>query len=529
MPSTRTLVGILASLALLAVGFWLLGPVQLGGPTGYAVVTGNSMEPRLERGDLVLTRKRDSYGVGDVVLFEDDASGVRVLHRIVSTKNGRFVTKGDNNDFLDPTKPLQADVLGELWVAAPGAGDAIAWVKQPAQLAILIVLLTFVGLAGGREASKRRRRTGQRPVVALPVHDRPSVATSAALPTGSALVAGGAVGLLMFAVLAAVAWSASGTTTKTVPALYAHEGAFSYAADVEPGPVYPSGAIATGMPVFTRIADDLQVAFRYRLATEEEADVRGTVALDAVVTDASGWQRIFPVSPRRTFAGTDVAARGTFDVRAFEELLQSARELTAAPLASIAVELRPSVLVSGTVGETPVQESFRPVLTLAYDGSTLRPLPARDAQPGAEPPYGPRRVQSGRETVVTPLALGPFWLPVADARTISTFGILVSFVVLCAGGLLLARAGRGRLPSGVGRKYADRIVSAHAIVPPERWVTEIDDMDALVRIADTYERVILHVVERGEDVYLVDDGISVYRHRPVRVASAVRIPTPASP
>ena len=60
-------------------------------------------------------------------------------------------------------------------------------------------------------------------------------------------------------------------------------------------------------------------------------------------------------------------------------------------------------------------------------------------------------------------------------------------------------------------------------------MTEIDDMDALVRIADTYERVILHVVERGEDVYLVDDGISVYRHRPVRVASAVRIPTPASP
>jgi signal peptidase I len=67
--SPRTLAGLLLSLALLAVGWWLLGPVQLGGPTGFAIVNGNSMEPRLERGDLVLVRKRSSYDVGDVVLY----------------------------------------------------------------------------------------------------------------------------------------------------------------------------------------------------------------------------------------------------------------------------------------------------------------------------------------------------------------------------------------------------------------------------------------------------------------------------
>ncbi len=58
-------------------------------------------------------------------------------------------------------------------------------------------------------------------------------------------------------------------------------------------------------------------------------------------------------------------------------------------------------------------------------------------------------------------------------------------------------------------------------MPAERWVTEIDDMDALVRIADAYERVILHVVENGEDVYLVDDGVAVYRYRPPSVPIAV--------
>jgi hypothetical protein len=53
-------------------------------------------------------------------------------------------------------------------------------------------------------------------------------------------------------------------------------------------------------------------------------------------------------------------------------------------------------------------------------------------------------------------------------------------------------------------------------------------MDALVRIADTYERVILHVVDGGEDVYLVDDGVAVYRHRPLAAAPKVGAPSAAS-
>jgi hypothetical protein len=40
--------------------------------------------------------------------------------------------------------------------------------------------------------------------------------------------------------------------------------------------------------------------------------------------------------------------------------------------------------------------------------------------------------------------------------------------------------------------------------------------------------VILHVVDGGEDVYLVDDGVAVYRHRPLKVAPTVGVPTPAS-
>jgi signal peptidase I len=517
--SPRNLVGILVSVALLAFGWWLLGPVQLGGPTGYAVVNGSSMEPHLERGDLVLVRTRDSYGVGDVVLYEDHESGARVLHRIVGVRGGRLVTKGDNNDFRDPVHPAPDDVLGELWISVPGAGGAVSWLKQPAHLAILLAILAFLGFSGGGEVA-RRRRVGGRPVVALPDPSRPD-ARSAAVPTGSTLALAGGVALLVFGALALVAWSANETAGRTVPALYTHEGAFSYHAAGEPDPVYPSGVVTTGAPVFTRLVDDLELGFRYRLSTGVSHRVRGTIALDAVVSDTSGWTRTLPVAPSRRFSGAAATAAGTLDVQAFEELVESARTLTEAPLASITVNVQPVVHVTGSVGETPVDESFAPVLTLSYDGTTLRPVPARDAEPDAAPPYDPRREVSGRETVTTPLGLGPLSLGVADARRIALLGVLVSLVVVGLGGLLAARTRNDGSVERIARRYGTRIVAARATVPAERWVTELDDMDALVRIADAYERVILHLVEDGEDVYLVDDGVAVYRYRVARTALAV--------
>ena len=78
--------------------------------------------------------------------------------------------------------------------------------------------------------------------------------------------------------------------------------------------------------------------------------------------------------------------------------------------------------------------------------------------------------------------------------------------------LLVAR--RDREPADrIAIRHGSRVVRARAVVPEERWVTEVDDVDDLARIADTYDRVILHVTEDGEDVYLVDDGIAVYRYR----------------
>ena len=85
----RGIIGVMAAVLSIGLGFalWLFfAPAQLGGSTNYSRIVGQSMEPKLVRGDLALVRAAGSYGVGDVVLYESELLGTRVLHRIVAVK-----------------------------------------------------------------------------------------------------------------------------------------------------------------------------------------------------------------------------------------------------------------------------------------------------------------------------------------------------------------------------------------------------------------------------------------------------------
>ena len=104
--STRRIGIAVATIALIAVGWLLLGPVQLGGPTGFAVVRGSSMNPGIERGDFVLTRAHDDYGVGDAVLYENAQLNGNVLHRIVRVEGEQLRPQGRQQRL---SRRLQAD------------------------------------------------------------------------------------------------------------------------------------------------------------------------------------------------------------------------------------------------------------------------------------------------------------------------------------------------------------------------------------------------------------------------------------
>jgi signal peptidase len=141
---------------LLVAWFFLLRPESLGGQASYVIVAGRSMEPTLQMHDLAIVRKRDSYGVGDVIAFRAD--GGEVIHRIVGgDASGGFVVRGDNNESPDLWRPRPPDIKGAMWWRVPGAGHALEFLLQPVNLAIVVGSLATFWLMVGRETKLRRR------------------------------------------------------------------------------------------------------------------------------------------------------------------------------------------------------------------------------------------------------------------------------------------------------------------------------------------------------------------------------------
>lgn len=76
-----------------------------------------SMEPTLNENDWLLF-KRVSFGQiheGDVISFYCPRDSVPVTHRVVCRlENGRLMTRGDNNDYVDPWTVGPEDFRGLL-------------------------------------------------------------------------------------------------------------------------------------------------------------------------------------------------------------------------------------------------------------------------------------------------------------------------------------------------------------------------------------------------------------------------------
>ena len=153
---------------LLAVALWQVWPQTVGGPMAYVRVSGTSMEPGLRTGDLVAVRRRDSYAVGDVVAYRvpDGEVGARqvVIHRLVGG-DGRtgWTALGDNRRTVDPWRPTDEHVVGEMVWSSAGRGDDLQRLAQPVPLGLLCGGLTTLVLLW----PERLRRRVPAPVVPL--------------------------------------------------------------------------------------------------------------------------------------------------------------------------------------------------------------------------------------------------------------------------------------------------------------------------------------------------------------------------
>ncbi|WP_203667490.1 S24/S26 family peptidase [Cellulomonas pakistanensis] len=141
----RGAVGWLGTAAVVGVLVWFGWPSTLGGCTTLTIVSGRSMEPTYRTGDLVVSRCGTPVA-GDVVVYTPPGlDRGRVIHRVVGgdAADG-WVLQGDNNDFLDPWRPHQDDVLGIARLHVPGLGRVASILLDPWAWASLLVLAAGV-------------------------------------------------------------------------------------------------------------------------------------------------------------------------------------------------------------------------------------------------------------------------------------------------------------------------------------------------------------------------------------------------
>jgi hypothetical protein len=112
----------------------------------------------------------------------------------------------------------------------------------------------------------------------------------------------------------------------------------------------------------------------------------------------------------------------------------------------------------------------------------------------------------------------------STARSLAAVGILAALAALLLGAALLLRRQGGSEADRIEARHGSRVVRARATIPEGRWVTELQDVDALIRLAEAYDRVVLRVVEPdGGDASSSTTGLRLsLPHRPGGCAGTPR-------
>ena len=311
----RSALATAALLILAAVAWWYFAPTNIGGSTRYVSTSGISMEPRFHTGDLGIVRPASAYKVGEIVAYHSTLLHVTVLHRIIAIRNGRYVFKGDNNNFIDPVQPTRSELLGKLWLHVPHGGIVLKALHTPVVAAVLCVFLGLLLLAGAGEKRRRRKRrrkgtTGSGPP-GIPIVNNPADHELPRPFNFGALLTASAIAVAVFVVLGLFGFTRPSSKPSAKITRYSQQVTFGYSAQVTPGPVYPGRIIRTGDPIFLTLVHSIALHIDYRVVGVDPSTVKGTEEVLLKLVGPSGWSRSYVLTPSTHFAGnhtsTDVS------------------------------------------------------------------------------------------------------------------------------------------------------------------------------------------------------------------------------
>ncbi|HLH13315.1 MAG TPA: signal peptidase I, partial [Solirubrobacteraceae bacterium] len=500
--------------------WYLFAPLALGGSTTYVVTDGVSMEPRFHTGDLALVRSQSSYHVGEIVAYRNKMLHTIVLHRIVGREGPRYLFKGDNNNFVDFEHPLRSQLVGSLWLHIPGAGTKLHSIGSPLLVGILVALgsLMFTGVAFTRK--RRRRRRTERAQDSVPAPRAPATAALAPLSADvlAAMLAAAGLALLALLVLALLAFTrpASAHHGGSVP--YKQTGSISYSAVSRPGPTYPGDRAVTGEPLFTRVLNTVDFGFSYTFAASARHEISGVAQLSATMTSENGWRSTFPLSSTAHFHGDRVTVSAAVELSSLLAVMHRV-QLDTGVNSSYTLTLTPHVSAHGELDGRPLQAHFTPHVPFSINELEVRPLNGEGRQfaTGKElssqfAPQSSGAVAVQRDEPLF-ISFAIFCVSVATARALALGGMAAVICMLIAVLSLARRTRDGDEAQTIRARHGHLIVPVARVRQPAGVpVIDVADIDALARVAEHYERSILHERAGGLDAYWVADESGHFRY-----------------
>ena len=494
----------------LVIAWLLIAPQQLGGPVSYVVIYGNSMEPGLYAGDLVSIRRSDTYSVGDVVAYNNEDIGQIVLHRVIDIDDGRYTFQGDNNDFVDPAKPTEKELVGRMWFKVSGAGTILKRIQAPVPAAILAGVIGLV-VAGGAGAASRRRRRFTADEVPNARSERPGNAPGPRSTTRIVAIVF-AIASLVFAALAGFLFLHPNTESATRQIGYTHRAGWSYAADVSTGPVYERD-VSTGDPLFLSVVKKVDVRLDYTFETDAAVDLATKGSIDARLSAANGWTRTFEVLGPTEIEGSE-GLEGTLDLAVISAAIRDVEKATGVVQQAYQLDLVAPIEVSGTMEGAPLEDRYESSLAFNLDAQQLQLQREPEGPPPAigEPIVTEdQRAIVAAEEVPARVEVAGLSVPVQQGRLIAVIGFVVCALGALATGIPTLRAQKRDEPSRIQARYGSWLVPARSLdLSPDRPSVEVESIEALARVAERFDLPILYHHSGDEHYYVVEGGPAVY-------------------
>jgi signal peptidase I len=484
------------SLVLMAIGWFLLAPVQMGGQATYVIISGNSMEPGFHLGDLVIVQQAPVYQVGDIVTYWNAELAHNVIHRIIGFETGHFILQGDNNSWIDSYRPTQDEIVGKLLIHIPTLGKAIEWARIPINMAVITAAMGGILMASTFTGPPQRGKN---------VKNKSG-------NFGFLEISISVLGLLALLFLGLGIFAFTRPTSRTRENLqYQQVGIFFYSAAGTPG-IYDSDTVHSGEPIFPKLTCALNLGFAYDLAGNQLQEVSGVQQLFAKVTDdQSGWQRTIQLKPQEPFNNTSFSTSATLDLCQIETLVAAVEEDTGFHPSTYTLVVYPAVSVTGKIAGQEFHDTFEPRLIFKFDkvhfyldidNSQIDPL--HFSKPGSVNASGTE------DNTMSILGLEP---RVIDIRVISALGLSLSF----AGALLLAMVMHGTAQRSqeafIRMKYGSLLVDVYdrgleTLVP----MIDVANIDDLAKIAERQNTMILHMARDFLHFYFVQNNGTTYRY-----------------